>query len=255
MNWFSRKAGLHHVEHWWWKINVITLNIPSSPRCMHWVWLTWWGTPLGSAGVSCPHCVTSCAPPASSPVGQCGRQEIPWCPAVGKQCSVIKALLLTQPKYSTIRTSVKKTLSTTNKTSPSLFFSGSASLPILLSPPPREAQGHGEWGLQPVQCALSMMLLPPHAVPLLQCGVPPMNLFSVDIPKPNMPPKYIKMHKQYISKAAGGHQKMQQVLWDLFVCLQPLPVCNCNANCWIMINLVLENSLQYNIYSLFFHVQ
>lgn len=51
-----------------------------------------------------------------------------------------------------------------------------------------------------------------------------MNSFSVDLSTINIPPKYVKMHKQYIYKTAGGHQKMQQVFSDSFICLQPLSV-------------------------------
>lgn len=143
---------------------------------MHWVWHHLvWDTPWVCWGQLSPlcHLQISCAPPASSPVGRCVRQKRPWCSAVGKPLVHYQCCFAPNPKHSTIWASMKRTITIPNKTSPSLFFSGWTSLPVLLSPPLRGEQGDGEWRLKPVQCTLSLMLLPPHAVLLFQCGVPP----------------------------------------------------------------------------------
>ena len=55
------------------------------------------------------------------------------------------------------------------------FFLALTSLPIFCASTPWAVQGDREWDLQSVHHTLSLPLLPPHALPLLQCGVPPMG--------------------------------------------------------------------------------
>jgi len=56
-------------------------------------------------------------------------------------------------------------------------FPGSTSLLFSLPPSPA-AWGDGQWGLWSAHHTLSLPLLPPHTLPLLQRGVPPMGVSS-----------------------------------------------------------------------------
>jgi len=55
---------------------------------------------------------------------------------------------------------------------PSLF-SGLNFTPVFSASSPEVAQWDGEWGLQSIHHLFSLLLLPPHTPPLLQCVAPP----------------------------------------------------------------------------------